>query len=259
MLPAAKPSPLPGPTALRPAGEIKVRKRRENRSSASSITGAQSSTCSEIEPTVLGFAQKRSPPSTVTVQGSPPSIVEPESPTLHCRKSPKNRVFSRVLGSIQASRSNPSLQPTRNGQSDGSIFRKLSMRRQPSFPSRSKSSEFPAQPSAPSVLPPSSSRTTVRPGQFSAKSPHSDPLQPRSPQMADQTSPRPRSATRGPPPILTADLNVVTECEALSLHEERSIWVAVETRGVVKTDDARDLGENEKGAGLDIVVILDNS
>lgn len=150
MLPTAKPSPLPGPTALRPAGEIKVRKRRENRSSASSFTGAQSSTCSEIEPTVLGFAQKRSPPSTVTVQGSPPSIVEPESPTLHCRKSPKNRVFSRVLGSIQASRSNPSLQPTRNGQSDGSIFRKLSMRRRPSFPSRSKSSEFPAQPPAPS-------------------------------------------------------------------------------------------------------------
>ncbi|OJD29775.1 haus augmin-like complex subunit 8 isoform x1 [Diplodia corticola] len=255
MLPAAKASLIPVPTALRPAGEIKVRKRRENRSSASSTGGALTSICSEGE---SGLAQLCGSPLNMSVQGSPPSIVEPESPTLLHRKSSKNRVFSKVLGSIQASRSNPALQPTRNGQSDGSIFRKLSMRRRPSFPSRSKSSEFQAQPSTPSILTASSSRTNLRPGQFSAKSSRSDPLQPRSTQMADQTSPRSRSATREPPPILSVDLNTVTECESLSLHEERSVWVAVETRGVVRPD-VRDLGEDNKGAGLDVVVILDNS
>lgn len=107
----------------------------------------------------------------------------------------------------------------------------------------------------PSLLTSSSSRTTLRADQSSAKSPPGG-----SPQqhLADQASPRPKDAEHGPPSILAVDLNVMTECEALSLHEEKSVWVAVEARGVVKTD-ARDTGRGDKGAGLDVVVILDNS
>lgn len=109
----------------------------------------------------------------------------------------------------------------------------------------------------PSLPTSSSTRTTLRPGLPSPKSPQSDSSQHLSLHVADQASPRPKSDARGPPPILTVDLNVKTECEALSLHEERCVWVAVEARGVVKTD-VRDVRRNE-GAGLDVVVVLDNS
>ncbi|KAF4308082.1 ubiquitin-conjugating enzyme [Botryosphaeria dothidea] len=257
MLPAAKASSIPVPTALRPAGEIKVRKRRENRSSASSVSAAQSSICPESQSSSINLTQQRgSPVQTFATQESPPWTGQPASPTLHRRKSSKSKVFSRVLGSIQTSRSNPALQPTRNGYSDGSIFRKLSMRRRPSFQSRSKSSEFPVHPSTPSLLTSSSSRTTLRTDQ-PAKSPQRGSFQHLSPQTADQASPRPRSAARGSPPILTVDLNVMTEHEALNLHEERCVWVAIEARGVVKAD-VRDARQNE-GDGLDVVVVLDNS
>lgn len=138
MLPVAEASSIPVPTALRPAGEIKVRKRRENRSSTSSIGGAQHSTCSESDSSSLDLTLTRS---------SPPVIIEPDTPTLHRRKSSKNKVFSRVLGSIQASRSSPGLLPTRHGHSDGSIFRKLSLRRRPSLQARSVSSDLPVRPS----------------------------------------------------------------------------------------------------------------
>lgn len=49
----------------------------------------------------------------------------------------------------------------------------------------------------------------------------------------------------------------MTEREALNLHEERCVWVAIEARGVVKAD-VRDARQNE-GDGLDVVVVLDNS
>ncbi|GME59282.1 ubiquitin-conjugating enzyme [Neofusicoccum parvum] len=150
MLPVAKAASIPVPTALRPAGEIKVRKRRENRSSTSSVGGTQHSTCSESEAGSLNLTWPRSSPVKTADRGSPPSIVEPASPTLHRRKSSKNKVLSKVLGSIQTSRSSPGLQPTHGGQSDGSIFRKLSLRRRPSFQARSRSSDFPVQPSTPS-------------------------------------------------------------------------------------------------------------
>ncbi|KAH7036260.1 hypothetical protein B0J12DRAFT_744414 [Macrophomina phaseolina] len=243
MLPVATASSIPAPTALWPAGEIKVRKRRENRSSASSINGAQYRICSETESNSLSLTHN-------LIQDSPLAIVEPASPTPHRRKSSsKNKVFSKVLGSIQTSRSIPALQPTRNGYSDGSIFRRLSMRSRPSLRSRSKSSEFPVHPSTPS-------RAMLRTDQ-PVESPPGHLFQCPSPQPADQTSPRPRNAARGSPPILTVDLNVITECEALNLHEERCVWVAVEARGVVKTD-VRDVQQNE-GVGLDVVLILDNS
>ncbi|KAK8223821.1 hypothetical protein HDK90DRAFT_105033 [Phyllosticta capitalensis] len=76
-----------------------------------------------------------------------------------------------------------------------------------------------------------------------------------SPLAASSRSPQAAFATK-PPPILTVDLNVMTELETLSLYEERVMWVAVEASGVVKM---RDEPSKMSTVGLDVVVVLDNS
>lgn len=139
MLPNAK-SAMPLPANARSTSEIKVRKRREDRSSASSFSAEQ----------VLGEAENYSAkiPSSYSLQSddsqesfSAPSLsLSPAPPSVPKRTSSK-RVLSKVLGTIQNNKT-PSLQtPVRNGQSDGNLFRKLSMKTKSTLHPRSRSSE----------------------------------------------------------------------------------------------------------------------
>ncbi|KAK8173077.1 hypothetical protein BKA80DRAFT_29577 [Phyllosticta citrichinensis] len=139
MMPNAK-SAMPLPANARSTSEIKVRKRREDRSSASSFSANQvldeADKCSTKIPSSYSLrsddAQEPLSAASLSLNPAPQSVPK--------RRSSK-KVLAKVLGTIQNNKT-PSLQtPVRNGQSDGNIFRKLSMKSKSTLHPRSRSSE----------------------------------------------------------------------------------------------------------------------
>ncbi|KAK7523712.1 hypothetical protein IWZ03DRAFT_410557 [Phyllosticta citriasiana] len=251
MVPHAK-SAMPLPANTRSTSEIKVRKRREDRSSASSYSANQA--LDEAEERSIKIpsshslrsddAQEPLSAASSSLNSGPPSVPK--------RRSSK-KVLAKVLGTIQNNKA-PSLQtPVRNGQSDGSLFRKLSMKSKSTLQPRSRSSEVSLTVSP--ALNTTNSHSTPKARPSLNVFPDGAP-QFSSPLTAGSRTPPRTNFTNKPPPILTVDLNVMSELETLSLYEERVMWVAVEASGAVRT---RDEPNRAPEVGLDVVVVLDNS
>ncbi|OCL02892.1 hypothetical protein AOQ84DRAFT_392629 [Glonium stellatum] len=199
---------------------------------------------------------------------SPSELTEsPLRTTPKRHPSVKRRVFTRMLGGLQP---RPKLtSPRRNGQSDGSLFRRLSGKSESNRTMRSKSfrvttpssdtlsssqtaSEAPSSPftseiclAAPRPLPASPTAE----GSLLLKTNRTNPLKPSA--AIARTCPTPA-------PVLNLNLKFLPETEYLEATVEKSFWVAIEVEGSVSSTYSATF-DVQSSFGLDVIVVIDNS
>ncbi|XTI85638.1 hypothetical protein V2W45_1230483 [Cenococcum geophilum] len=192
-----------------------------------------------------------------------------ESPlrtTLKRHPSVKRRVFTKMLGGFQLKPKFTS--PRRNGQSDSSLFRRLSVKGESSRNMRSKSFRVttpssdtlsPSQTYPESPLSPFTSEVclaVLRPPPASSTaqgSPLKTPLA--NPTQSLATVARTRLA---PLPVLNLNLKFLPEIECLESIAEKSFWVAIEVEGDVSSIASPTRG-GQYSSSLDVIVVINNS
>ncbi|KAJ9667670.1 hypothetical protein H2201_002205 [Coniosporium apollinis] len=215
-------------------------------------------------PDILQRAEESTPLAAPTVPEL--STSPPIQPAARRRPSVKKRVLSKVMGSLQ---NNPKPAPRlRNGQSEGSLFRRLSVHSNSTSQSRAISSDV------------ASLSSQGRESYSSGKGiSHSEPNSSidskidlvQLPMASDHHSLSPQSmicpsratlvesiASQQPPFLLSCALRTMAEVEALDASARRTVWAAVEIEGCVSMA-AQVPSPLNASPGLDVVVIIDNS
>lgn len=186
--------------------------------------------------------------------------------TLKKHPSVKRRVFTKMLGGFQ-----PKLKltsPRRNGQSNSSLFRRLSGKGESSGNMRSNNfrvttpSSDTLSPSQTCPEPPLSPFTSevclavLRPLPASPTA-QSSPLKlpTANPTQSLATVARTRLA---PLPVLNLNLKFLPEIEYLEPTAEKTFWVAIEVKGDVSSIASPTCG-GQSPSSLDVIVVVDNS
>ncbi|KAF2812674.1 uncharacterized protein BDZ99DRAFT_497039 [Mytilinidion resinicola] len=177
------------------------------------------------------------------------------------RTSTKRRVLTKMFGGFQTKSKTPPRQ--RSGQSESSLFRRLSGRSESTDTSRSKSPATVA-PSTETLITSQSTYNLLE----SPQTPRSDRVTsapPPSPSTSSEVG-LPNAGTSSQsvlplikpeyPPLLHLELNFIAEVESLDCKSERKIWVAIEGRGAA---DPPISGTRKRQLGLDVVIVIDNS